>query len=118
MRWNNVCQCCVSEFPPSFVVWNAQKEFDLLVVQSNKNRCQAAISVFREICQPNLFIVPSLPFQGDQAVDAHAARAPPPTSNTIHIKHDSYTQSFPVLNNLILLPHDLKSDLSNLLNVI
>ena len=26
----------------------------------------------------NKIIAPSLPFQGDQAVDAHAARAPPP----------------------------------------
>ena len=26
----------------------------------------------------HIFIAPSLPFQGDQAADAHAARAPPP----------------------------------------
>ena len=28
--------------------------------------------------QEIIFIVPSLPFQGDQAVDAHATRAPGP----------------------------------------
>ena len=30
-----------------------------------------------KLAQP-MFIAPSLPFQGDQAVDAHAARAPAP----------------------------------------
>ena len=42
------------------------------------------------------FIVPSLPFQGDQAVDAHAARAPAPldTHNRLEVGPELATHLF------------------------
>ena len=49
-----------------------------LLPKLNTNQVQRIAFFMRT--SPALFIAPNLPFQGDQAVDAHAARAPaPPT---------------------------------------
>ena len=45
-------------------------------LKANQPTCGPRISMFKKF----IAAAPSLPFQGDQAVDAHAARAPaPPT---------------------------------------
>ena len=67
----------VNAYPPSFEpeIISVLRE---TLVRSFSPGIREVLAFRRETPLPIVFIAPSLPLQGDQAVDAHAARAPAP----------------------------------------